>query len=163
MQIVGAEVSRMRINGPWITKSYLELILERQGWVFSLLFSFLPTDTCAFFVYFLLDFSHPSFQFIKLITGVPRLNTPPLLPITSPTINQEKVVVAPKPIRITPNLVSQLEDLSQPWTRSPTKSQMEPMLATWYFISPDAPHADITGMATLPKMINFFCVSSLSR
>lgn len=101
---VGAEVLRMGVNGPWITKSYLELILERKG--------------------------------------VPRLNTPPLLSSISPTSNQEKVVVAPKPIRITPNLVTRLEDLSQPWTRSPTKSKMEPVLATWHFISPDPLHAD---------------------
>lgn len=32
LQTVGAEASRMGVNGPWITKSYLELILERKGW-----------------------------------------------------------------------------------------------------------------------------------
>uniref|UniRef100_A0A5B7B6W3 AAA+ ATPase domain-containing protein n=1 Tax=Davidia involucrata TaxID=16924 RepID=A0A5B7B6W3_DAVIN len=96
---VGEEVLRMGINGPWITKSYLEMILERKG--------------------------------------VPRLNTPPLLSNTSLTSNQEKLIAAPKPLRITPNLVTPLEDLSQPWTRSPTKSKMEPVLATWHFISSD--------------------------
>jgi len=30
-QTVGTEASRMRIDGPWITKSYLEMILERKG------------------------------------------------------------------------------------------------------------------------------------
>ncbi|KAH7570983.1 hypothetical protein JRO89_XS05G0233800 [Xanthoceras sorbifolium] len=101
---VGAESLKMGINGPWITKSYLELILERKG--------------------------------------VPRLNTPPLLSNTSMTSTQEKVIAAPKPIRTTPNYVTRLEDLSQPWTRSPTKSKMEPVLATWHFISSDPPHAD---------------------
>ncbi|KAK1374553.1 hypothetical protein POM88_030746 [Heracleum sosnowskyi] len=38
-----------------------------------------------------------------------------------------------------PNLVNPLDDMSQPWTRSPTKSKMEPVLATWQFISSDGP------------------------
>lgn len=29
--MVGAEASRMGVNGPWITKSYLEMVLERKG------------------------------------------------------------------------------------------------------------------------------------
>ncbi|KAK6922205.1 Phosphoribulokinase/uridine kinase [Dillenia turbinata] len=106
---VGAEAMRMGIYGPWITKSYLELILERRG--------------------------------------VPRLNTPPLLPGTAPVVNQERVVVAPRPIRITPNIVTRLEDLSQPWTRSPTKSKMEPILEKWHFVSSD-PHVESSIVAT---------------
>ncbi|KAH9746387.1 P-loop containing nucleoside triphosphate hydrolases superfamily protein [Citrus sinensis] len=100
---VGAEALRMGINGPWITKSYLEMVLEKKG--------------------------------------VPRLNTPPLFPNTPTTSNQESVIAAPRPIRTNPNLVMKLEDLSQPWTRSPTKSKMEPVLATWHFISSDPSHA----------------------
>ncbi|KAE8716636.1 hypothetical protein F3Y22_tig00110114pilonHSYRG00505 [Hibiscus syriacus] len=99
---VGAEALRLGITGQWITKSYLEMILERKG--------------------------------------VPRLNTPPLVSATSISSNQEKVIAAPKPIRTTPNLVNRLEDLSQPWTRSPTKSQMEPVLPTWHFASSDPSH-----------------------
>lgn len=103
---VGAEAFRMGINGPWITKSYLEMILETRG--------------------------------------VPRLNTPPLLSNTPSTAtNQERPIIAPRPIRVTPNLVNKLEDLSQPWTRSPTKSKMEPVLATWHFISSDSPPTTI--------------------
>lgn len=100
---VGAEALRMGINGPWITKSYLEMVLEKKG--------------------------------------VPRLNTPPLFPNTPTASNQESVIAAPRPIRTNPNLVMKLEDLSQPWTRSPTKSKMEPVLATWHFISSDPSHA----------------------
>lgn len=107
---VGAEASRMGINGPWITKSYLEMILERKG--------------------------------------VPRLNTPPPLSSRSLASNQESLVSAPKPLRITPNLVNRLEDLSQPWTRSPTKSKMEPVLATWQFIFSD--HSVAGGTAIDP-------------
>ncbi|XP_038694101.1 uncharacterized protein LOC119991738 isoform X1 [Tripterygium wilfordii] len=105
---VGAEALKMAINGPWITKSYLEMILERKG--------------------------------------VPRLNTPPPISSSSIAINQERVIAAPRPIRTTPNLVTRLEDLSQPWTRSPTKSKMEPVLATWHFISSDPSHADSSGI-----------------
>ncbi|KAJ8769270.1 hypothetical protein K2173_002198 [Erythroxylum novogranatense] len=99
---VGAEALRMGITRPWITKSYLEMILETQA--------------------------------------VPRLNTPP--PIFSAPVpsDQERQIAAPRPIRTTPNLVIRLEDLSQPWTRSPTKSKMEPVIATWQFISPEPPH-----------------------
>ncbi|XVE74702.1 hypothetical protein DITRI_Ditri12bG0038500 [Diplodiscus trichospermus] len=101
---VGAEALRMGINGPWLTKSYLEMILERKG--------------------------------------VPRLNTPPLVSTTIVSSNQEKVIVAPKPIRTTSNIVTRLEDLSQPWTRSPTKSKMEPVLATWRLAPSDPLHGD---------------------
>ncbi|XP_031268781.1 uncharacterized protein LOC116127269 isoform X4 [Pistacia vera] len=101
---VGAEALRMGINGPWITKSYLEMFLESKG--------------------------------------VPRLSSPPLLPNTTATSSQERVIAAPKPIRTASNPVTRLEDLSQPWTRSPTKSKMEPVLATWHFISSDPSHAD---------------------
>lgn len=41
VQTVGAEASRIGINGPWITKSYLELILERKGWNWGLFFIFI--------------------------------------------------------------------------------------------------------------------------
>ncbi|XP_021896156.1 uncharacterized protein LOC110813374 isoform X3 [Carica papaya] len=95
---VGAEVLRRGIKGPWITKSYLEMILERKG--------------------------------------VPRLNTPPPLSGTSASNTQEKVISMPRPIRTT-GLINRLEDLSQPWTRSPTKSKMEPVVETWCFISSD--------------------------
>ncbi|AEC05457.1 P-loop containing nucleoside triphosphate hydrolases superfamily protein [Arabidopsis thaliana] len=114
---VGAEALRMGITGPWITKSYLELILESKV--------------------------QQNLNFCKLthFAGVPRLNTPPLLQPSPVITNQEKQIVAPKPIRTTPNIVTRLEDLSQPWTRSPTKSQMEPMVATWHFTSYDPPHS----------------------
>ncbi|KAG4208273.1 hypothetical protein ERO13_A03G120500v2 [Gossypium hirsutum] len=104
---VGAEALRMGITGQWLTKSYLEMILERKG--------------------------------------VPRLNTPPLVSATSVSHNQEKDIAAPKPIRTTPNLVSRLEDLAQPWTRSPTKSKMEPVLPTWHFASSDRSHGGLVG------------------
>ncbi|MCL7031676.1 hypothetical protein MKW94_026064 [Papaver nudicaule] len=103
-RVLGAEVTRMSIEGPWITKSYLEMCLESRG--------------------------------------VPRLNTPPPLSSTSLTQVQEKALLVPKPIRVTPNIVNSLEDLAQPWTRSPTKSQMEPVLATWRFTSSVAGHTD---------------------
>lgn len=111
-KMVGAEASRMGINGPWITKSYLEMILERKG--------------------------------------VPRLNTPPLSnPPNAVLPSNQESITAPKPLRVSSNLVNRLEDLSQPWTRSPTKSKMEPVLATWHFVSldPALAHGSVTGMS----------------
>ncbi|XP_019424070.1 PREDICTED: uncharacterized protein LOC109333193 isoform X3 [Lupinus angustifolius] len=101
---VGTEALRVGNNGPWITKSYLEMILERKS--------------------------------------VPRLSTPPLVTNASMTGSQETTIIAPKPIRVTPDFVIGLEDISQPWTRSPTKSKMEPVLATWQFISSDSSEPD---------------------
>ncbi|KAM6548086.1 hypothetical protein CsatB_019762 [Cannabis sativa] len=119
---VGNEASEMGLSGPWLTKSYLEMIMEKKG--------------------FIVIFVSRVTRFMLLAcTGVPRLNTPPLLPNTSLASNQDKTIIAPRPIRVTPNLVNKLEDLSQPWTRSPTKSKMEPVVATWHFISSD-PTAD---------------------
>ncbi|CAN1857793.1 Uridine-cytidine kinase C, partial [Linum perenne] len=107
---VGAEALKIGISGPWITKSYLEMILESKG--------------------------------------VPRLNTPPLISATSTTSGEEGTIAAPKPIRTTPNLVSRLEDLPLPWTRSPTKAQMEPLVATWNFISSDPLHSGQSTVGT---------------
>ncbi|KAK3023541.1 hypothetical protein RJ639_044895, partial [Escallonia herrerae] len=103
---VGEEALRMGISGPWITKSYLEMILENKG--------------------------------------VPRLNTPPPLREKSLASGEERMIAAPKPLRVSPNLVNRLEDLSQPWTRSPTKSKGEPVLATWQFISSELSESSAT-------------------
>lgn len=87
------------------------------------------------------------------LAGVPRLNTPPLsnAPNAVFASNQERLIAAPKPLRVSPNMVNRLEDLSQPWTRSPTKSKMEPVLATWHFISldPAVAHGSVIGMFVL--------------
>lgn len=99
------------------------------------------------------------------VAGVPRLNTPPPLSSASLPSSQERLIAAPKPLRITPNLVNRLEDLSQPWTRSPTKSKLEPVLATWHFISPDPLLTDGTGsgMFCLPVVSeNFFPQQNLN-
>ena len=55
------------------------------------------------------------------------------------TTTEGGLIAAPKPLRIPPNIVNPLDEMSQPWTRSPTKSKMEPVLATWQFISSDHP------------------------
>lgn len=96
-----------------------------------------------------------------MAAGVPRLNTPPPVSSTSPTGSQERVIAAPKPIRVTPNLVHRLEDLAQPWTRSPTKSEMDPVLAKWRFIScgPSLTDNPVTGriMFLFLRCLLFLC------
>jgi len=64
--------------------------------------------------------------------------------------SQETAIIAPKPIRVTPNVVTGLEDLPQPWTRSPTKSKMEPVVAAWHFIYPDSSQPDNSVLGILP-------------
>lgn len=97
-------------------------------------------DICVLIIYF-------------AFVGVPRLNTPPLSNAPNAVLasNQERLFTAPKPLRVNSNSVNRLEDLSQPWTRSPTKSKMEPVLATWQFVSPDPTlaHGFVIGMFVL--------------
>lgn len=66
--------------------------------------------------------------------GVPRVNTPPPLSSAISTDSQEKVVPRPKPLSLATNLSQTMEDQGQPWTRSPTKADMEPNVPKWQFI-----------------------------
>ncbi|RLM74296.1 uncharacterized protein C2845_PM15G03290 [Panicum miliaceum] len=111
-KIVAAEASKLGIKGPWITKSYLEMILDSKG--------------------------------------VPRLNTPPPVSSTLLTESQEKKIAAPKPIRVSAENVTNLDDLMQPWTRSPPKKlDQEHVLAKWQFI-PDSSSRCNVQLAPLP-------------
>jgi hypothetical protein len=70
-----------------------------------------------------------------LILGVPRLNTPPPVSRTLLTESQEKEIAAPQPIRVSTENIANLDDLVQPWTRSPPKKlEHEHALAKWQFI-----------------------------
>ncbi|TVU13392.1 hypothetical protein EJB05_40445 [Eragrostis curvula] len=111
-KIVAAEASKLGIKGPWITKSYLEMILESKG--------------------------------------VPRLNTPPPVSRMLLTDSQEKKIAAPKPIRVSTDNIANLDDLVQPWTRSPPKKlDQEHVLAKWQFI-PDSSSRSNIQLAPLP-------------
>ncbi|ONK81792.1 uncharacterized protein A4U43_C01F32920 [Asparagus officinalis] len=67
--------------------------------------------------------------------GVPRVNTPPPLSGTLAIGSQERTIAAPRPIRLPTSMPHKLGDLTQPWTRSPTKSHMDPVLPKWRFVS----------------------------
>ncbi|CAN6227526.1 unnamed protein product [Urochloa humidicola] len=111
-KIVAAEASKLAIKGPWITKSYLEMILDSKG--------------------------------------VPRLNTPPPVSSTLLTESQEKKIAAPTPIRVSAENITNLDDLMQPWTRSPPKKlEQEHALAKWQFI-PDSSSRSNIQLAPLP-------------
>jgi hypothetical protein len=85
-----------------------------------------------------------------LIIGVPRLNTPPPVSSTLLTESQEKKIAAPKPIRVSAENVTNLDDLMQPWTRSPPKKlEQEHILAKWQFI-PDSSSRCNVQLAPLP-------------
>lgn len=111
-KVIGAEASRLGIKGPWITKSYLEMILESKG--------------------------------------VPRVNTPPPLSSKLLTGSQERTIAAPRPIRLSTSMPPKLEDMTQPWTRSPTKSDMDPVVTTWNFISDSSAFGGNLQLAPLP-------------
>ncbi|RZS23447.1 hypothetical protein BHM03_00056385, partial [Ensete ventricosum] len=97
MPVIGSEASHLGISGPWITKSYLEMILESKG--------------------------------------VRRLNTPPPASTKLVARSQDTAIAVPRPIRVSADILPKLEDLTQPWTRSPTKSDMESVLPRWRLIS----------------------------
>ncbi|KAG0458241.1 hypothetical protein HPP92_023398 [Vanilla planifolia] len=115
-KVIGEEASKLGIKGPWITKSYLEMILDSKG--------------------------------------VPRLNTPPLSS-KLPTGSQERTIAAPKPIRLSTNVVPRLEDLVQPWTRSPTKSDMDRAIATWSFASESSAVKGNMQLVPMPDSYDF--------
>ena len=73
--------------------------------------------------------------FLIVNAGVPRVNTPPPLSSIVSAGSQERTISAPRPIRLSTNTSNKLGDLNQPWTRSPTKSGMNPVLPKWKFIS----------------------------
>lgn len=144
---MGTEALRIGITGPWITKSYLEMILERKGSrVFNVPCFVMKLPSCRL-------------QCVKLFicptAGVPRLSTPPLLSSSPGTGVQEKPIAAPKPIRVNPILVTRIDDLSQPWTRSPTKSKLEPLVETWHFISFDSSCAEGAVLGMFMRMCSF--------
>ncbi|XLT29345.1 hypothetical protein HN873_060637 [Arachis hypogaea] len=56
-------------------------------------------------------------EILKGKFGVPHLSTPPVTNTSVPG-SQGTAIIAPKPIRATPDLVTGLEDLSWPWTWS---------------------------------------------
>jgi hypothetical protein len=66
--------------------------------------------------------------------GVPRLNTPPPVSSKLLTESQEKKIAVPKPIRVLPDRVANLDDFAQPWTRSPPKKFDQEPLGKWQFI-----------------------------
>ncbi|XP_042445167.1 uncharacterized protein LOC122030082 isoform X3 [Zingiber officinale] len=113
-KIIGSEASCLGINGPWITKSYLEMILETKG--------------------------------------VPRLNSPPPASTNLLVGNQNRGLAVPRPIRLPSSVLPRIEDVTQPWTRSPTKSDMEPVLPRWHFISGRADSSAFRGNQRLAPM-----------
>ncbi|XP_078165642.1 P-loop containing nucleoside triphosphate hydrolases superfamily protein isoform X1 [Carex rostrata] len=88
--------------------------------------------------------------------AIPRLNTPPPVSSTLLTESQEKRILAPKPIRLSSEIETNLEeDISQPWTRSPTKrSDIEPVLAKWHLISDPSAGGKIR-LAPMPDSFDF--------
>nr|CAB3486593.1 unnamed protein product [Digitaria exilis] len=111
-KIVAAEASKLGIKGSWITKSYLEMILDSKG--------------------------------------VPRLNTPPPVSSTLLIESQEKKIDAPKPIRVSSENITNLDDLMQPWMRSPPKKlEQEHVLAKWQFIRDSSSRSNVQ-LAPLP-------------
>lgn len=113
-KVVATEASILGMEGPWITKSYLEMVLEKKG--------------------------------------LPRLGSPPLPtaafqgPISPRLLNAaDNLLTAPRPLHLKPLNQLKLPDAPEPWTRSPTKSEMESSPVFWRFAPPTE---SATGKAT---------------
>ncbi|MCO5578178.1 hypothetical protein L7F22_032016 [Adiantum nelumboides] len=106
-KVVAAQASSLGMEGPWITKSYLELVLEKKG--------------------------------------LPRLGSPPLPnsafqgPI-SPRLSKtpDTAITAPKPLHLKPLNQLKTPDAPEPWTRSPTKSEMDSPPVFWRLASAES-------------------------
>eukprot|EP01018_Ginkgo_biloba_P039088 Gb_02093 [translate_table: standard] len=110
-KVIGAEASGLGLKGPWITKSYLEMIMEKKG--------------------------------------VPRLSTPPLPSSSLGTSSAaalnvpERAIISPQPVRLRPLASRKMPDMAEPWTRSPTKSEMEPVVASWRVVTSSGAVGDL--------------------
>ncbi|KAH9308392.1 hypothetical protein KI387_036303, partial [Taxus chinensis] len=68
---------------------------------------------------------------------VPRLSTPPLPSSVSGSSHAvslsipERGIISPQPVRLRPLASHKISDMAEPWTRSPTKSEMDPVVASW--------------------------------
>lgn len=89
--------------------------------------------------------------------GVRRLNTPPPASTNLVARSQDKAIAVPRPIRVSADILPKLEDLTQPWTRSPTKSDMESVLPRWRLISGlSQTHSSFIIIITLVLMYEVF-------
>ncbi|KAI5075251.1 hypothetical protein GOP47_0009327 [Adiantum capillus-veneris] len=106
-KVVAAQASSLGMEGPWITKSYLELVLDKKG--------------------------------------LPRLGSPPLPtsafqgPI-SPRLPKtaDNMITAPRPLHLKPLNQLKTPDAPEPWTRSPTKSEMDSPPVSWRLASAES-------------------------
>ncbi|KAL2630924.1 hypothetical protein R1flu_015610 [Riccia fluitans] len=103
-KVVAAEAHLLGMEGPWITKSYMEMVLETKG---------LPR----------LD-SPPLPSSASIFT-----RTPPAQPAES---SNERKIILPLPLRLktTPSVAA--IDQTDAWTRSPTKAEVEPIVGSWH-------------------------------
>lgn len=103
-KVVAAEAAAIGLDGPWITKSYMEMVLD--------------------------------------IKGLPRLDSPPLptsafsgsrTPTPPAPLNRgEPSVLSPVPIRLKQLSPLKPSDTLETWTRSPTKSDIDPVIGSWH-------------------------------
>ncbi|CAM6040203.1 unnamed protein product [Sphagnum compactum] len=100
-KVVAVEAAALGLDGPWITKSYMEMVLETKG--------------------------------------LPRLDSPPLPssafsgPLSpTPFSKTEQTILSPLPVRLRPLAALQPPDTLETWTRSPTKSEVDPVVGSWH-------------------------------
>ncbi len=76
---------------------------------------------------------------LGLETGLPRLDSPPLPssafsgPLSpTPFSKTEQTILSPLPVRLRPLAALQPPDTLETWTRSPTKSEVDPVVGSWH-------------------------------
>ncbi|KAG0582216.1 hypothetical protein KC19_3G043300 [Ceratodon purpureus] len=103
-KVVAAEAAALGLDGPWITKSYMEMVLDYKG--LPRLDS-PPLPNSVFF-------------------GSRTLKSPALLNIGEPS------VFAPVPIRLKQLVPLKPPSTLETWTRSPTKADVDQVIGSWH-------------------------------
>ncbi|KAG6556327.1 hypothetical protein Mapa_002270 [Marchantia paleacea] len=122
-KVVAGEAELMGMDGPWITKSYMEMVLETKG--------------------------------------LPRLDSPPLPSSTSIFTRasaaqaadsfKERKIISPLPLRLKPTPSITTVETSDTWTRSPTKSEDEPIVGSWH-VTNEADAEEVMPAKTIDRL-----------
>ncbi|BBN08423.1 uridine kinase [Marchantia polymorpha subsp. ruderalis] len=122
-KVVACEAELMGMDGPWITKSYMEMVLETKG--------------------------------------LPRLDSPPL-PLSTSIFTRassgqavdslkDRNIISPQPLRLKPSPSINTVDTSDTWTRSPTKSEDEPIVGSWH-VTNEADAEEVMSAKTIDRL-----------
>ncbi|KAL3688676.1 hypothetical protein R1sor_014985 [Riccia sorocarpa] len=124
-KVVAAEAHLLGMEGPWITRSYMEMVLETKG---------LPR----------LD-SPPLPLSASIFTRTP--------PAQASESSKERKIISPQPLRLKPTPSIATVDPTDTWTRSPTKADVE-IVGSWHVTGAgDVDAGDVGSTETIDRLL----------